>query len=63
MGSKIDSIFEFYKSNRLIYRSIVEHINSGNGVMPFVGYGLISFNYGAREDFLEFLINENFLTN
>ena len=61
MGSKIDSIFEFYKSNRLIYRSIVEHINSGNGVMPFVGYGLISFNYGAREDFLEFLINENFL--
>lgn len=31
--------------------------------MPFIGYDLISFNYGLREDFLDHLISSNGLEN
>ena len=59
MDSKINSVLEFYPTNRSIYKRLVSVIHSPNGIMPFIGYDLIAFNYGSRDDFLEYLIKEN----
>lgn len=61
MEQKIETIFKFCRSNRTVYDLLRKKINSLNGVMPFIGYELISFNYGTKQDFLEFLIKYNHL--
>ncbi len=61
MEQKIEAIFKFCHSNKMVYDSLRKRINSHNGIMPFIGYDLISFNYGTKQDFLEFLIKFNHL--
>lgn len=61
MEQKIESIFKFCRSNQIVYDLLRKKINSHNGVMPFIGYDLISFNYGTKQDFLKFLIKFNHL--
>lgn len=59
MELKLTNILNFFPSNRVIYKRLLERINAHQGVMPFIGYDLISFNYGSRENFLEHLIMSN----
>ncbi len=61
MEQKIENIFKFCRSNKTIYDLLRKKINSHNGIMPFIGYDLVSFNYGTKQDFLEFLIKFNHL--
>lgn len=61
MEQKIETIFKFCRSNQTVYDSLRKKINSHSGIMPFIGYDLVSFNYGTKQDFLEFLIKFNHL--
>lgn len=63
MKQKIESIFEFCPSNKLVYDKLMQTVKSNSGIMPFVGYDLVSFNYGSRDEFLEYLITSNNLNN
>lgn len=59
MESKLTNILNFFPSNRIVYNKLLESIKTRQGVMPFIGYDLISFNYGSRENFLEYLITSS----
>lgn len=59
MELKLTNILDFFPSNRVVYNRLLTRINAHQGIMPFIGYDLISFNYGPRENFLEHLIVSN----